>query len=87
MTSGWDPEKSSCGVRLNVTVSVVPEPEALLPLQFKVKTLLESVAACPGMQLPLTPNKELSRGVCNLTVSSKSLRVWRDLPRHYRLQR
>ena len=57
MTSGWGAEKDSCGVRLNVTVSVVPEPDALLPLQVKVKELCESVAACPGVQLPPAPNK------------------------------
>ena len=57
MRNGWTPVKEIFGVRLNVTISVVPEPEALLAPQFKVRALVESMADCPGMQLPTAPNK------------------------------
>ena len=49
------PDKGGCGVRLYVTVNVVPDPEALLELQFKVRFPSESVAACPELQFPLAP--------------------------------
>ena len=50
-----DPDKGGCGVRLNVTVNVVPEPEVLLVLQFKVRLPSEIVVACPGVQRLLVP--------------------------------
>ena len=49
------PDKGGCGVKLNANVNVVPDPEALLELQFKVSLPSESVAACPGLQFPLAP--------------------------------
>ena len=49
------PDKVGCGVRLNVTVNVVPEPKVVLVLQFKVRKPFEIVVACPGVQRLLVP--------------------------------
>ena len=58
INNGWGPlKKFFSGVRLNVTISVFPEPEALLAPQFKVRAVVESVPGCPGVQLPPAPNK------------------------------
>ena len=51
------PEKDAFGVRLNVTVGLAPSPETLLALQFKIRKLVESVVACPAVQLPAAPCK------------------------------
>jgi hypothetical protein len=39
------PEKEGFGVKLNVTVHTLPDPEARLPPQFKVKKAVERVVA------------------------------------------
>ena len=49
------PAKDGCGVTLNVTVNVFPEPEALLAPQSKIREPLESVFTCPGLQRSFDP--------------------------------
>ncbi len=49
------PDKVGCGVRLNVTFNVVPEPKVVLVLQFKVRKPFEIVVACPGLQKSFVP--------------------------------
>jgi len=51
-------EPGARGVRLYTTVSIVPEPTAMLAAQFKVIAPFDRVIACPGLQFPLTPVKE-----------------------------